>query len=75
MEYIKWLDELSKDSTSIAGGKGANLGEMIKLGLPVPPGFVVTTNAFEKFIEIKKIKDLIDNLIKECDVDNTSQLL
>ncbi|MEM5793803.1 MAG: PEP/pyruvate-binding domain-containing protein [Candidatus Aenigmatarchaeota archaeon] len=75
MEYIKWLDELSRDSLSIAGGKGANLGEMTRLGLPVPPGFVITTNAFEKFIEINKIKDLIDNLIKECDVDNTTQLL
>ncbi|MEM5882861.1 MAG: PEP/pyruvate-binding domain-containing protein [Candidatus Aenigmatarchaeota archaeon] len=75
MDYIKWLDELSKDSVNIAGGKGANLGEMIRLGLPVPQGFVITTNAFEKFIEINKIKDIIDDLIKECDVDNTAQLL
>ncbi|MGC8812043.1 MAG: PEP/pyruvate-binding domain-containing protein [Candidatus Aenigmatarchaeota archaeon] len=75
MEYIKWLDELSKDSVNIAGGKGANLGEMTRLGLPVPPAFVITTNAFEKFIEINKIKDLIDNLIEECDVENTTQLL
>ncbi len=75
MEYIKWLDELSKDSINIAGGKGANLGEMTRLGLPIPPAFVVTTNAFEKFLEINKIKDLIDELIKECDVENTTQLL
>ncbi|MEM5834448.1 MAG: phosphoenolpyruvate synthase [Candidatus Aenigmatarchaeota archaeon] len=75
MEYVKWLDELSKDSVNIAGGKGANLGEMIKLGLPVPPGFVVTTKAFERFIEINKIKEIIDDLLRECDVDNTTQLL
>jgi len=75
MEYIKWLDELSKDSVNIAGGKGANLGEMTRLGLPVPPAFVITINAFEKFIEINKIKDLIEELIKECDVENTTQLL
>ena len=65
MEYIKWLTELSKDSIGIAGGKGANLGEMVSVGLPVPEGFVVTTKAFEKFLEINKIKDEIQKLIEE----------
>ncbi len=45
-EPILWFDALSKASTPVAGGKGANLGEMTKAGLPVPPGFVVTASAF-----------------------------
>ncbi|MDR3270518.1 MAG: hypothetical protein LBT32_03245 [Peptococcaceae bacterium] len=44
--YIKKLNELSKDSCSVAGDKGANLGELIQAGLPVPDGFVVTTDAY-----------------------------
>lgn len=44
--YIAWFEELSRDSIENAGGKGANLGEMTRAGLPVPPGFVVTTDAF-----------------------------
>jgi len=75
MEYVLWLDQLSKDDLLIAGGKGANLGEMVKLKLPVPQGFAITTKAFEKFLEANKIKGQIENLIKECDVENTSQLL
>lgn len=75
MEYIKWLDELTKESGPIAGGKSANLGEMISLKLPVPPGFVVTINAFDKFIELNEIKDQIDEMIEKCDVDDTKQLL
>jgi len=75
MEYIKWFDEITKDSGPIAGGKGANLGEMANLRLPVPPGFVVTTRAFDKFIEFNQVKEKIQQLIEGCDVDDTEQLM
>jgi pyruvate,water dikinase len=43
MPFILWFDKVGKDSLALAGGKGANLGEMTKIKLPVPPGFVITT--------------------------------
>ncbi|TAK70504.1 MAG: hypothetical protein EPO22_01695, partial [Dehalococcoidia bacterium] len=49
--YVRWFEELAKDDTPVAGGKGANLGEMTRAGLPVPPGFVVTADAYRAFIE------------------------
>jgi phosphoenolpyruvate synthase/pyruvate phosphate dikinase len=50
MELIKPFTKLGKDDASIAGGKGASLGEMTQAGIPVPPGFVVLADAFERFI-------------------------
>lgn len=47
--YIKFLNEINKDNLSEVGGKGASLGEMINIGLPVPNGFVITTQAFKDF--------------------------
>lgn len=49
MGFIRDFSALNKDDAAIAGGKGASLGEMIQAGLPVPPGFVVLTEAFELF--------------------------
>jgi pyruvate,water dikinase len=49
--YVVGFDALSKDDTAIAGGKGANLGELTQAGLPVPPGFVVTAGAYLAAIE------------------------
>ncbi len=46
MADVVWFEELSGRDTSIAGGKGANLGELTRAGLPVPRGFVVTANAY-----------------------------
>ena len=46
--------------TGIAGGKGASLGEMTRAGIPVPPGFVVLTKAFETYIEETNIDVEID---------------
>jgi pyruvate,water dikinase len=43
---ICWFDELGGGDTPLAGGKGANLGELTRAGFPVPPGFVITTAAF-----------------------------
>jgi pyruvate,water dikinase len=42
------LDGLSRRSLAVAGGKAANLGEMLTAGLPVPPGFCVTTDAYAR---------------------------
>ncbi len=66
MKYVKWFEEIKKDDVSIAGGKGANLGEMTRAGFPIPPGFVILTNAYFEFIEktgIKgKIKKILDSI-------------
>jgi hypothetical protein len=43
---IRWFDELGSADSASAGGKGANLGELTHAGFPVPPGFVVTADAF-----------------------------
>lgn len=48
---IKKLSEISKTDVAIAGGKGANLGELIGKGFPVPPGFVVTAAAYRDFLQ------------------------
>jgi len=44
--YVKNFGELGKNDTDVAGGKGANLGELTRAGLPVPSGFVVTAQAY-----------------------------
>src|SRR2546421_7365488 len=41
------LETLNRSALALAGGKGANLGELLRAGLPVPPGFCVTTHAYE----------------------------
>jgi rifampicin phosphotransferase len=51
MTFVPKLAELSRFDIDAAGSKGANLGEMTRLGLPVPPGFVVTTEAYRAFVE------------------------
>ena len=43
-----------KNKKNILGGKGANLGEMGRLGLPVPPGFTITTDVCDLFYKNKK---------------------
>ena len=46
MSYVRWFDEIGKNDVSTVGGKGANLGELTRAGLPVPPGFVVTADGY-----------------------------
>jgi pyruvate, water dikinase len=72
--YIKWLSELSKKDVPIAGGKGANLGEMYNSGFPVPPAFVVTTKGFHYFIEKTSIQEQINHMLSKIDIQNTEEL-
>ncbi|MCT4565755.1 MAG: pyruvate, phosphate dikinase [Maledivibacter sp.] len=63
-EYVYSFDQGSKEMKSTLGGKGANLAEMSKIGLPVPPGFTVTTQACNKYYDNdKRIDKDIENMI------------
>jgi rifampicin phosphotransferase len=59
MQFIRRLDELGRNDVDLAGGKGANLGELTRAGLPVPPGFVVTTAAYRYFVGSSGIGDQV----------------
>ena len=43
--WIQLFDEGNASQRALLGGKGANLAEMARLGLPIPPGFTITTDA------------------------------
>ncbi|MDR6559414.1 pyruvate,water dikinase [Arthrobacter pascens] len=51
MAYIRDFGQLGRGDVGLAGGKGANLGELARAGFPVPPGFVLTTAAYADFVE------------------------
>lgn len=72
--HIAWFKELSKDSLILAGGKGANLGEMYNLGLPIPPGFVITTAAYKEYLQQTGIGKQIYEKLAFIDVENTEAL-
>src|SRR5215203_7381639 len=62
MTFTVWFRGIRKDDIALAGGKGANLGELSHAGLPVPPGFVITTEAYDAFVESNDIGDAIAKL-------------
>ncbi len=74
MSYIAWFKDLTKDSIPIAGGKGANLGEMFRLGLPVPGGFAVTAQTYKEYIERTRIKDKIAALLQGLNTEDNDTL-
>ncbi len=62
---ILWFDEVGKEDTPLVGGKNANLGEMTRAGIPVPPGFAVTAYAYKRFITETGIAEKIYRIIRE----------
>lgn len=72
--YVKWFSELSKDSIPVAGGKGANLSEIYNLKVPVPPGFVVTANAYNHFLDYAGIRNRIREILSKIKYEDTKQL-
>ncbi|WP_270941331.1 pyruvate, phosphate dikinase [Romboutsia lituseburensis] len=64
-KYVYSFNEGNKEMKSLLGGKGANLAEMTKIGLPVPPGFTITTDACnDYYINSETIRD---EIIKEIE--------
>jgi len=73
-KYIVWFNEVNKEDIPMVGGKGANLGEMTKAGFPVPPGFIVTSYAYYKFLEEEGLRSDIYQLLTGLDVNNSREL-
>lgn len=69
MAFTKHFTKLSKEDVGIAGGKGASLGEMTQAGIPVPPGFVVLSDAFEHFIKKSELNEEIDSELDKVKPD------
>ncbi|MCD6279552.1 phosphoenolpyruvate synthase [Candidatus Micrarchaeota archaeon] len=74
MKDIYWFDEISKDDVGKVGGKGANLGEMIRNGFPVPDGFCVSSGAYFKFINVNGIDKVIREYTDSLNVRDTDAL-
>ncbi|MDD4547977.1 MAG: pyruvate, phosphate dikinase [Bacilli bacterium] len=55
IKYVYSFKEGNKEMRNLLGGKGANLAEMVGIGLPVPDGFIVTTEACNKYYEDNKV--------------------
>ena len=68
-KYVYAFSEGNKDMRNLLGGKGANLAEMMSIGLPVPRGFTVTTEACNKYYEDGKVisEDIKEEIFRELE--------
>ncbi|WP_281689872.1 PEP/pyruvate-binding domain-containing protein [Pseudonocardia thermophila] len=69
---VRRIAELGRDDVELAGGKGANLGELVRGGFPVPPGFVLTTAAHRAFVTESGIGDRLLALAADPDIEAAS---
>ncbi len=74
LQHIVWFTEVGRDAVSLVGGKGANLGELTQADIPVPPGFVVSTHAYRRFITDAGLDRVLRQLLNGLDITDDGQL-
>lgn len=74
MKYLLPFKNIDKEDVSLVGGKGANLGEMTGAGFPVPPGYVVSAEAYYDFLKASGLQRKISELLETLNVDKTDAL-
>ncbi len=72
---VVWFMEVDKEDLPLVGGKGANLGELTKLEIPVPPGFIVTTQSYFHFLDESGLRTKIREILKKLNPDDSKQLM
>jgi pyruvate,water dikinase len=60
-KWIYWLEELGQEHYDLVGRKCANLGEMTRLGMKVPPGFAISVDGYQRFMELTGPKDRVQS--------------
>jgi len=73
MGVIAWFDEIGLADRPRVGGKGGSLGELLRAGIAVPPGFVVATDAFDRFIRALEREAPMRSRIEALTGDNLSE--
>lgn len=68
---VRGFQDISREDVAEVGGKAANLGELTKAGIPVPPGFVLTTAAYRRFVETAGIQERLLDAVRDLDPDDT----
>lgn len=74
LKYITFIKNISRKDLHLVGGKAANLGEMKNAGLPVPNAFIITSNAFKKFLEDTGMYEKILRIMEDADLNNPTSL-
>ncbi len=63
MSYTGRLQTYGRDDIEAVGGKAANLGELVRAGQPVPPGFVITTDSYQAFVDGNGLDQVIRDAV------------
>ncbi|AKH44226.1 pyruvate,water dikinase [Altererythrobacter atlanticus] len=66
-EAVAWFRDVGIADRPTVGGKGGSLGELTQAGIPVPPGFVVTTHGFELFLQALEARDPVRSRVEALD--------
>lgn len=69
-QYILWFEECNKSALPLVGGKNANLGEMVNAGISVPPGFAVTSKAFEQYMDEATLWNQVRDTLSDVSADD-----
>ena len=69
-DLIGWFADIGLQDRPTVGGKGGSLGELTRAGIAVPPGFVVKTSAFERFVEALEASGPIRSVVEALDAND-----
>ncbi len=74
MEDVVWFSQIGKEDVGQVGGKGANLGELSKIGVPIPEGFIITSQAYFRALQASGALDRIRGILYDLDVEDPTLL-
>lgn len=74
-DFIVWYDSYETDQKPLVGGKNASLGEMMMAELPVPPGFALTTDAYQLIWNDERLVEQVNELLRSIDHADFAQNL
>ena len=74
MTFIQSLNSTTPGDRATVGGKAVGLGRMAAAGVPVPPGFTVTTQAYIDFVEANGLEQVMDSLVVGIDFNNPDSI-
>jgi pyruvate,water dikinase len=71
---VVWFEDVGRDDVGMVGGKGANLGELTRAGIPVPPGFVVVADTYFHFLRQAGLEPIIKKELFNLDIHDSRAL-